>query len=205
MPRPAERKIEMVWVQLNLQKQPSEQHYAFIDGDFTFLDKNCKPLGGRARAKAAFVRIRWLTQKNKNNGETKLFAIANNDRLCPVGAAWRTQARFESLRSNCPVLGIYAEGCITASAITKALRACASSLQKVDMSNDMLKQYTPHSLRIGACVLLYEKGKSAVFIKDRLRWKSDTFMDYLRDTTSVASGQAACGSAGMGFITHNIN
>ena len=169
MLRPAKRKIEMVWAQLDLQKQPSEQHYAFIDGDFTFFDKNGKPLEGRARAKAAFVRIRWRTQKNKNNSETKLFAIANNDRLCPVGAAWRIQARFESLRSNCPVLGFSAEGCITALAITMALRSCASSLHKVDMSDNMLKQYTPHSLRIRAGVLLYEKGKSAVFIKDRLR------------------------------------
>ena len=158
-------KIEMVWVQLNQQKPPSEQ--------------------------PAFVRIRWQTQKNQNNGKTKLFAIANDDRLCPVGAAWRIQARFECLPSNCPVLGISAEGCITASDITKALRACASRLHKVDLSDDMLKQYTPHSLRIGACVLLYEKGKSAVFIKDRLRWKSDTFMDYLRDTTSVARQHAA--------------
>ena len=198
-------KIEMVWVQLNQQKPPSEQPYAFIDGDFTFLDKNCKPLKGRVRARAVFVRIRWRTQKNKNSGETKLFVIANDDRLCPVGAAWRIQARFERLRSNWPVLEISAEGCITASAITKALRACPSKLQKVDMSDNMLKQYTPHSLRIGACVLLYEKEKSVLFIKDGLGWKSDTFMDYLRDTTSVASGQAACGSAGTGFITHNIN
>ena len=54
--------------------------------------------GGRARKKAAFVRIRWRTQKNKNNGETKLFALAKDDRLCPVGAAWRIQAQFEHLR-----------------------------------------------------------------------------------------------------------
>jgi len=47
------------------------------------------------------------------------------------------------------------------------------------------------SLRIGACGLLYEKGKSAAFIKDRLHWKSDTFMDYLRDTPIVAKQHAA--------------
>ena len=64
-------------------------------------------------------------------------------------------------------------------------------LHKVDMSDNMLKQYTPHSLRIGARVLLYEQGKSVVFIKDRLHWKSDTFMDYLRDTKIVARQHAA--------------
>ena len=43
----SQTKIEMVWVQLDQQKLPSEQPYAFIDGDFTFLDTNCKPLKGR--------------------------------------------------------------------------------------------------------------------------------------------------------------
>ena len=183
--------IEMVWVQVDPNKPPSEQPYAFMDGDFTFLDKNCRPLYGRERAKAAFVRIRWRTQKNKNNGETKLFAVSPDDRLCPVGAAWRIQARFERLRSVFPVLRISTDGCITASAITRVLRECAARILKVDMADEVLKLYTPHSLRIGACVLLYEKGKSAVFIKDRLRWKSDTFMDYLRDTTIVARQHAA--------------
>ena len=94
-------KIEMAWVQPNQQKPPLEQPNAFVDGDFKFLDKNSKPLQGRARDRAAFVRVCWRTQKNKNNGETKLFAIANDDRLCLVGAAWRIQAHFERLHSNC--------------------------------------------------------------------------------------------------------
>ncbi len=111
--------------------------------------------------------------------------------MCPVGAARRIQARFERLRTTGAVLGISSEGYITASAITTALRPCAARVHKVDLNDSMLKQYTPHSLRIGACVLLYEKGKSAVFIKDRLRWKSDTFMDYLRDTAIVARQHAA--------------
>ena len=184
-------KIEMVWVQLDQKQPPSAQPYAFIDGDFTFLDNNGKQLHGKERELAAFVCIRWRTQKNKNNGETKLFALASDARMCPVGAARRIQARFERLLTPSSVLGISSEGYITASAITTALRACAARVHNVDLDDSTLKQYTPHSLRIGACVLLYEKGKSAVFIKDRLRWKSDTFMDYLRDTASVARQHAA--------------
>ena len=75
--------------------------------------------------------------------------------------------------------------------ITRVLRACAARFLKADMADEVLKLHTPQSLRIGACVLLYEKGKSAVFIKDCLHWKSDTFMDYLRDTTIVARQHAA--------------
>ena len=134
----------MAWVQLDPRKPPSEQPYAFMDGDFTFLDKHCHPLNERARAKAAFVRLCWRTQKNKNNGEIKLFDVAKDDRLCPMGTAWRIQAHFECLRSVFPVLEISTEGCITASAITRVLRECASQILKVDMADAVLKLYTPH-------------------------------------------------------------
>ena len=79
----------MVWVQLEPSKPPSEQPYAFMDGDFTFLDENFRPLYRGDRAKAAFVRIRWHTKKNKNNEGTKLFAVATDDRRCPMGTARR--------------------------------------------------------------------------------------------------------------------
>ena len=91
-------KIDMVWVQLDWHKPPSEQPYDFIDTDFTFLDGKLQPSEREGTKKTVFVRIRWRTQKNKNNGETKLFALAKDDRLCPVGAAWRIQAQFEHLR-----------------------------------------------------------------------------------------------------------
>ena len=55
----SQTQIEMVWVQLDQHKLPSEPPYAFIDGDFTFLEKNCKPLEGKARTNAAFVHVRW--------------------------------------------------------------------------------------------------------------------------------------------------
>ena len=58
---------------------------------------------------------------------------------------------------------------------------------------------TPHLIRIGACVLLHEHGHSTVFIKNRLRWKSDTFMDYLRDTVSLARKHAASLFSTLGF------
>ena len=103
-------------------------------------------------------------------GELKLFALAKDNRLCPGGATWRILARFERLRPvSSPVLGTSTEGCITASAITRVLRESAFRILKVNMSDDVLTLYTPHLLRIGACVLLYEQKKSAVFIKYRLR------------------------------------
>ena len=42
-----------------------------------------------------------------------------------------------------------------------------------------LAQFTSHSLRIGACVILQAMGIKGHDIKKLLRWKSNAFMDYL--------------------------
>eukprot|EP00957_Ditylum_brightwellii_P089567 6821607-Ditylum_brightwellii.AAC.1 len=49
-----------------------------------------------------------------------------------------------------------------------------------------IKRFSSHSIRVGACVLLYSSWKDGEFIKLRLRWKSDTFILYLRSTTLLA-------------------
>ena len=42
-----------------------------------------------------------------------------------------------------------------------------------------------HSVRVGACVLLYELNNSATYIKDYLLGRSDSFTDYLHDTPQL--------------------
>ena len=49
-----------------------------------------------------------------------------------------------------------------------------------------LKKWTTHSIRVGAAVKLHEAGKDGSYIKLRLRWRSDTFMVYLRNTRKIA-------------------
>ena len=44
-----------------------------------------------------------------------------------------------------------------------------------------LQKYSCHSLRVGACCSLYVAGFDESRIKKLLRWKSDTWMDYVRD------------------------
>jgi hypothetical protein len=51
-----------------------------------------------------------------------------------------------------------------------------------DTTLDKLKQYSAHSLRVWACVLLDEAVTSPDYIKKRLRWLGDSFRMYLRDT-----------------------
>ena len=44
-----------------------------------------------------------------------------------------------------------------------------------------------HSIRVTACVLLHEAGMDGTYIKLRLRWKSDCFEIYLRNTTRITT------------------
>ncbi len=54
-----------------------------------------------------------------------------------------------------------------------------------DTTPDKHKRYSAHSLRVWACVLLDEAGKSPDYIKKRLRWLGNSFRMYLRDTAII--------------------
>ena len=54
-------------------------------------------------------------------------------------------------------------------------------------NQDDLEHFTAHSIRVGACVVLHEEDETAETIKFRLRWRSDTFMMYLRNTFKLAA------------------
>jgi hypothetical protein len=54
-----------------------------------------------------------------------------------------------------------------------------------DTTSEDLKQYSAHSLRVWACILLDKAGKPPDYIKKRLRWLGDSFRMYLRDTLAI--------------------
>lgn len=191
------KEVALVYLQLSQDELPFEQPYAFITADFVFLDEHLLPLRGRNRYHACYVRIRWRTQKNLNNGETKLFARTTDVRLCPVLAALRIVLRFERIGTKNGVLGISSKGYLTCDVVTRVLRAAAAFVLGESATSEDIRGYTPHSIRICACVLLHEQGHSGVFIKNRLRWRSDTYMDYLRDTPRLARQHAAS-------LAHNL-
>jgi len=56
-----------------------------------------------------------------------------------------------------------------------------------NISSEELKLISTHSLRVTACVLLPEAGKDGWYIKLRLRWLSDCFDIYLRNTKVITS------------------
>ena len=73
---------------------------------------------------------------------------------------------------------------LTGNKIAELLRKAVKKVHP-DTTPDELKQYSAHSLRVWACVLLDEAGKAPDYIKKRLRWPGDSFRMYLRDTAII--------------------
>ncbi len=58
-------------------------------------------------------------------------------------------------------------------------------------SDDDLKKYSAHSLRVWACVLLDEASMFPSFIQKRLHWLCDLFKMYLRDMKAIQNKHLA--------------
>ena len=56
-----------------------------------------------------------------------------------------------------------------------------------NISDEELKLISTHSIRVYACVLLSEAGKDGTYIKLRLRWLSECFNIYLRNTKTITA------------------
>ena len=141
------------------------------------------------RHKAHFVRITWHKQKNGNNGRHVTFGKAVDAQLCPVLGAIRIDTRALHLNHRDVLLGVSDQGPISDKQVEKQLRAAATSVYGYT-KEEAHQKFTSHSIRVGACVLLHEARRTVTFIKDRLRWKSESFMKYLRDTARLAKQHA---------------
>ena len=141
------------------------------------------------------VRICWRFQKNRENGETKTHL--RNDKaktLCMVRRMFSILERYIRLigynQPEVPI-AIYCNSAtstihtIVAADISTKMRELAKSVYNIHNKKD-LDRWSSHSLRVGACQILYATGFHAFEIKALLRWKSDSFMDYLRDIAWVA-------------------
>ncbi len=141
--------------------------------------------------------ITWRYQKNNINGEKIIFhATPGFPARCPYLAIQRILHRASSLRHDpSKPLAMYAVATaqcylITDKNISVWLQQAAKIAYGISDLDD-LARWTSHSVRVGACVALHEAGAEPSTIKNRLRWRSDTFVDYLRHTGRLAANHAA--------------
>ena len=69
--------------------------------------------------------------------------------------------------------------------IRTVLQEAAGAVHNVTKKEE-LQRFTSHSIRVGACVLLHSQNISTEDIKFRLRWRSNSFKMYLRNTIPLA-------------------
>jgi hypothetical protein len=133
-------------------------------------------------------------QKNNDNGATLTYAKHDkNCELCPTLAALNIVCRghrlglpsthpaavYSALQHKLPRL-------ITARDANNLLRHSAQIVFKMKKGSKQLDKWSTHSIRVTACNLLHRARYSDTYIKNRLRWKSDAFLMYLRNTFYTA-------------------
>ena len=141
-----------------------------------------------------YIKVLFRWQKNNDHGISRW--CARNDikkYLCPIRKWVRILLRFIQLRGiKCKdqPLSIYQNKSgmtrnITADLVNTLLRDLAIktyNLTKIDE----IQKFSSHSLRVGACCLLFACGYPPEFIQRVLRWKSDAWKDYVRDLIVTA-------------------
>ncbi len=183
-----------------LAKNRDGRPTAFIPSDINFLDKRGAFIDDPLRDTNNIysVNVQWRSQKNGVNGEIITFSRNKNNSRCPVLAFLRVIQRSSDLlksKAKSSPLSVYKnENCevkyIRDTDIEFYLRLAAKNVYNIHKL-DHLKKWSAHSIRVGACVALHEQGFSGIDIRHRLRWRSDTFLDYLRNTIKLAEKHSA--------------
>jgi len=177
-------------------------HLAFTLEDLQCFNRRGAPVSARTflsdRNSVFKVDVTFSWQKNRNHGETRSLTVnlSNPDR-CAVRSFHNILLRFDRLvgieHTKVP-LAVYREGSsshfLHRTVISRVLRTVAKATYDVsDSELDKHYNFTPHSFRVGACVLLHAAGATAPQIKFLLRWKSDSFMEYLRNVNALSAVQ----------------
>ena len=155
---------------------------AFTANDFQFIGVNGQVITELSDASIKVVNgvcLTWHIQKNcQNNQKLTLPCDKTNPTICPVLAALHLvlRARRLSQPDSMPVacyLKKDALAYITGSRIAIHFRAMARAVRP-NISKDDEQQYAAHLMRVWACILLDNAGKSPSFIKKHLRLMGDS-------------------------------
>ena len=189
---------------------PGQPSLAFTRDDITFLGRNERRLTDDDIRNLSIEHfhhfsIRWRKQKNKENGQEIDFARDDiNIDYCALRAARRIYLR--SLRQQSPAhepLATFSNKSgkrkfITSAMVTAHLRTAASTVLHINTGDRSLALWSPHSIRVTAANLLHRANLSDSYIQTRLRWKSKSFLMYLRNTIYAADAHTKALNINLG-------
>jgi hypothetical protein len=173
-------------------------------GDSVLLDENDPAIGQ--------VACRWRYQKNGDNGQQKIQRRNNdNPELCPVRAALRIRRRSQKcskITSKHPIaIFINPKGLpqyIVDTQVNKYLQKVAKAVYKITDPTE-LARWTCHSIRVGACVTLFNQHKDESFIMFQLRWRSNSWKAYIRDSPHLSEAHIQAFNKGWDDMIKNQN
>jgi hypothetical protein len=93
---------------------------------------------------------------------------------------------------------------ITASQVATFLRHVARKVFNIPVGHKDLLAWSCHSIRVTAANLLHRARFSDSFIKNRLRWHSDTFLMYLCNTFYMADQHTTAITLGLDLPSRDI-
>jgi integrase len=146
----------------------------------------------RDRRRVAYIIITWKIQKNRRNGEETYFY--KNEKcgdLCVINAILNMLQRAQMLgQSDLDPMCVYKDSkgrtrYLTRQETTNYIRSIAKEVNPHITKAD-LAFFSCHSFRVWAAILLHEAGKNGDYIKIRLRWVSEAYRVYLRNTKQTA-------------------
>jgi hypothetical protein len=195
------QKLQKEYLQITHSNWKGPTSYAFIAEDFQFFKGNKQPIYDLTNISLddiVYVTIRFRKQKNDQNGETvPYYRDFANPAFCPVHAALRIYQRAQRLEvPEEEPMGVYFcqkgkyknQRCfITANQVATFLQSAARIVFKLKPNDKSIQRWTSHSIRVTACNLLHRQGFSDTYIQTRLRWRSNAFLAYLRNTLYTAA------------------
>jgi hypothetical protein len=171
---------------------------AFVVSDIEFYDAGRCPLSHdqavKMPASVVSVDLRWREQKNGQKHEKKTVVRSRSPVHCAAAACVHIVRRAQelSIPDDHPICVYTDTGIasgeirfITEIDISECLQLLAGQVYKLTKPEE-LARFTSHSVRVGACVALHAAGLSKEDIKHALRWRSNTFWDYLRNLPGQA-------------------
>jgi hypothetical protein len=134
------------------------------------------------------MKVTFRIQKNRQNGQSITIVLdKDHSNLCPVRAAYKIFLQSKSLgqTDNEPMAVFANKSCkkkyLMGNKITDVLRSVARAVHP-NLSKDEIKQFSSHSGRVWALVLLDKAGMAPDFMKSRLCWLGKSYCLYLHGT-----------------------
>ena len=186
----------------NMDNEPK----AFLAQDFRFFVANEHTISAtQAIILSPFniskIEITWRRQKNSEVDQTRnLVRDDNHPERCPIRSILRifVRAKDHHIPPLHPLCIYTVVDCHLTSTvklindleIREKMKNLASIVHKVNDPLDLAK-YSTHSARVGACVLLFLAHMPKDIIQYCLRWKSDSWKEYLRHLPAMAQQQVS--------------